>query len=513
MGKNWKTYKKLHKWPGLIISFVLLYYGVTGIIMNHRELFSGIDLNRSVMPSNYKYNKWNNAALKGSLIIGRDSVLVYGNIGIWLTDSTFSNFASFNEGLPGGSDNRKIFDIHKTGDGNIYAAAFSGLFGYDRKSHRWNRFNINDREKRFTGIESIGDTVYAINRSHLYTGKSEGINSVFTRTELSAPPGYDKKVTLFQTIWQIHSGEILGIPGKVYVDILGIITIFLSATGIIWFFFPDWIRRRVRQNKNAAAFKRTGKWSLKWHNITGAWTFPFLILLFLTGMFLRPPLLIAIGQARVLPVKYTNLDQPNPWYDKLRDILYDPGRGKLFLATSEGIYMMDPIRMEPEAPLCQPPVSVMGITVFQQYLNGSFLVGSFSGLFKWYPEKNEVIDFITGEPYRETGMGRPVGDYKVTGMITDIKGSRYLVDYSSGIAPIHHQGSFPAMPEKIIRESKISLWNISLEIHTGRIFENITGGLYILIVPLVGITGIIIVFSGYILWRRKFKKQGYENIY
>jgi hypothetical protein len=42
MGKNWKSYKKLHKWPGLIIAFVLLYYGFTGIIMNHRGLFSGV---------------------------------------------------------------------------------------------------------------------------------------------------------------------------------------------------------------------------------------------------------------------------------------------------------------------------------------------------------------------------------------------------------------------------------------------------------------------------------------
>ncbi|GEM_PF-3710842 len=31
MGKNWKTYKKLHKWPGLFISFVLLRYGFTGV--------------------------------------------------------------------------------------------------------------------------------------------------------------------------------------------------------------------------------------------------------------------------------------------------------------------------------------------------------------------------------------------------------------------------------------------------------------------------------------------------
>jgi hypothetical protein len=32
MAKSWKTYRKLHRWPGLIISFLPLYYATTGII-------------------------------------------------------------------------------------------------------------------------------------------------------------------------------------------------------------------------------------------------------------------------------------------------------------------------------------------------------------------------------------------------------------------------------------------------------------------------------------------------
>ena len=69
MGKSWTIFKKLHRWPGLIISFVLLSYGATGILMNHRGLFSGIDIIRKVMPDNYEYRNWNNAALKGNLFI------------------------------------------------------------------------------------------------------------------------------------------------------------------------------------------------------------------------------------------------------------------------------------------------------------------------------------------------------------------------------------------------------------------------------------------------------------
>ncbi len=512
MGKSWIAYKKLHRWPGLIISFILLYYGFTGILLNHRELFSRVDLGRKIMPSNYEYRNWNNAALKGSLTIGKDSILVYGNIGIWLTDPAFINYTSFNKGLHEGSDNRRIFDIHKAADGSLYVAAFSGLFGYDSRNNEWKLFKTADNDKRFTGITSIGDTIYAVNRSYLFTGKSEGIRTDFRKMQLLSPPGYDSKVTLFQTIWQIHSGEIFGVPGKLFVDLLGLMTIFLSATGIIWFFFPGWIRNRFRKNKEAVSLVRTGKWSLRWHNKLGAWTFPLLILLFFTGMFLRPPLLIAIANMRVHPFKYTHLDQPNPWYDKLRDILYDPGRDRLFLASTEGIYIMDPAVMRPEEPVSQPPVSVMGITVFENYRGDSILVGSFSGIFVWDPGENEIYDLITGELSAGSGIGKPFGDYKVSGLITDAAGNRFLAEYGAGMIPLNNDHFFPEMPSDILRASKISLWSVCLEIHTGRIFESIFGGFYILIVPLAGLTGIVVVFSGYILWRRKYRRQGYDSI-
>ena len=297
MGKGWTLYKKLHKWPGLIISFILLYYAITGIFMNHRELFSGIDISRKILPENYEYLNWNNAALKGNVIISKDSILVYGNIGIWVTDPAFSRFTSFNNGFPKGSDNRKIFDVHKDKNGELYAATLFGLYAYDKTELKWKRFELQGPKERFVGIESIGDTVYAINRSYLFKGYVAGINTRFTRIELPAPEGYINKISLFSTIWQIHSGEIFGLPGKLYVDLLGIVTIFLLVTGIIYFFFPGWVKRRNKNDKPVEKIAGINRWSLQWHNKVGAWTFVLLIILFFTGMFLRPPLLIAIAKA------------------------------------------------------------------------------------------------------------------------------------------------------------------------------------------------------------------------
>jgi hypothetical protein len=507
MEKSWTFYKKLHKWPGLIISFILLYYAVTGIFMNHRALFSGIDIDRHVLPGNYEFQNWNNAALKGNLVICPDSVLVYGNIGIWLTDSSFTRYSSFNSGLPNGSDNRKIFDVHRAKDGELYAATLFGLYAFDNIATQWKRFGLPDDNGRFTGIESIGDTLYIINRSHLFKGKSKGRNTVFEKIQLPSPDGYAKKVGLFNTIWQIHSGEIFGLPGKLFVDFLGIITAFLSITGIIHFFFPDWIKRRFQRNRTSARLITLNKWSLKWHNKIGAWIFVFLIILFFTGMFLRPPLLIAIAKAEIVPIKYSHLDQPNPWYDKLRDILYDSDRDILLLSTSEGMYYAETNNLNPIHFVHQPPVSVMGINTFQPFKNGAFLIGSFSGLFIWHPEYPEIYNYATGGLYLELSTGRPVGDYKITGTITGYNGNLYMVDYDKGVVPDYHKNVFPKMPANVIEESKMSIWNVCLEIDAGRFFQNIMGNFYILIVPLTSITAIIVVISGYFLWRKKYRTK------
>lgn len=252
---------------------------------------------------------------------------------------------------------------------------------------------------------------------------------------------------------------------------------------------------------------RINRWSLRWHNKVGAWTFFLLIILFFTGIFLRPPLLIAIANAEVKPLKFSNLDQPNPWYDKLRDIKYEPRRNILLLSTSDGMYFTSPGRLRPKSFAIQPPVSVMGINTFQAYENGAFLIGSFSGLFLWHPESPRIFNYVTGTLYTEQSSGRPIGDYKVTGTINSTDGSIMLIDYDQGIIPLSTNKGLPAMPSEILKESGMSLWSLCLEIHTGRIFQFMTGDFYVLIVPLAGLTGIMVVLSGYLLWRRKYRTR------
>ena len=504
-----KLFKKLHRWPGVILSFVLLYYGITGILLNHRQLLSKLDMPRTSLPAQYSYQHWGNSALRGNLNISPDSVLVYGNMGVWVTDSTYKAYRSLQKGFPKGADNRKVFDLHRDEKGNLYAATQFGLFGFDNEHQQWRRFHIKVDVERFVAIEMIDDSIYVLNRSYLFKGLSQGTDTEFKKVQLPPPSGYRDEVPLFETIWQMHSGEILGLPGKLFVDLLGLVTIFMAATGLIYFFFPDWIKRPKRKAKTAGNLVRINSWSLKWHNKVGAWFWIFLTFLFFTGIFLRPPLLIVIGYTNVSPIKYSHLDQPNPWYDKLRDIRYDETRSVFFLSTSDGMFFMSPPEMKPVRCRVQPPVSVMGINVFEPFKNGTWLVGSFSGLFLWSPDDPHIIDYPKGEIFKGAPSGRPVGQFKVTGLVHKPEGEQFMVTYDLGVLPLYHHNQFPDAPIEMVKQTRMSLWNLALEIHTGRFFQIFLGDFYILIVPLAGMAAVMVVISGYLIWRKRYKKRRY----
>lgn len=113
MGKNKsvKTFRKLHKWPGIIIAVIVILFDASGIVMNHRQTFSTIDISRNLLPSNYHYDTWNLAAVRGSLPFEDNSLLIYGNIGVWKTLENPDSFSDFNQGFPKGINNRKIYSI------------------------------------------------------------------------------------------------------------------------------------------------------------------------------------------------------------------------------------------------------------------------------------------------------------------------------------------------------------------------------------------------------------------
>lgn len=502
-------FKKYHKWLSIILSFFIVLFALSGIILNHRELFSPIDVNRNYLPKYYQIKNWNNASVKSVLKISDNNYLIYGNIGIWKTDSNFSTFEDYNNGLPTGIDNRKISSMFYSSDKHIYAATLFGFFVWEKELKEFKRVILPTHEQRVVDIIEKDSKLFLLTRSLLVIANLE--MSDFEIIQLPPPQNYDNKIGLFKTLWVIHSGEIYGTIGKIIVDFVGLIFIFLTITGLIIFINRKRIIKRAKNKSTFNGLKRINLWNLRWHNKIGWTTVILLIITTFTGIFLRPPLLISIANTRVGKIPRTELATPNPWFDQLRRIIYDNEKDRFIISTLYGFYYSDDnFQTELIKYKLQPPASVMGVNVLRKTSYNTYLVGSFEGLFEWRPEQGTIYDHIKNEKWHKPKtVGPPIGEYLVTAYFDDNKGKEIVFDYNKGAININGDRDFAALPKTIKSAYRMSLWNLGLEIHTGRFYEFIFGKFYILIIPIAGLSILFILISGFVVWWKIHRKIKY----
>ncbi len=483
------TWRKQHKWFGLGMSFFMLMFCVSGILLNHRSLIKNVNVSRKYLPSRYEFKNWNGGLLRGTLdldkIFGADSLtvtntchhlLLYGNGGIWLTDSKASCFKDFNEGLPTGADYRQIRNVIKTGNGRIFAVSPFGLYRYG-VHNTWHevKMPLNEDEK-LTDIASHGDILVVLSRSFAYTSLPPYAS--FKRIQLHAPKDYDGKVTAFRTIWLLHSGELFGIAGKLIVDVIAIILVLLCITGFVFWLKP---KRKFLL-----------KTSLQFHDKIGRYTISLTLLIALTGWCLRPPMMIALVLNKIPAFPGTTLKSENSWNDKLRMVRYDESCHDWLLSTSEGFYSLNLEKATAKAITPTPPVSVMGLNVLQKDKKGRWLCGSFSGLFVWDRQHSVATDYFTGKAAPKK-TGAPFGKKAIAGMSQD---------FSAPVVAEYYEGtSFAPQPASMNRHP-MSLWNVALEVHSGRIFiGSIATYIFIFV---MGILALWCLWSGY---RIRLKKK------
>lgn len=500
-----RKFRKYHKWPGIFVSLFALLFALSGIILNHREIISNVDISRKLMPPGYQYNNWNLASVRSSLTVGNDSVLLYGNIGAWIVTESLSSFHDYNSGFPEGIDKRKIYSIVKYKD-HVIAGTHFGLFERALKRANWQQIAMPEEEERITDLTVRGDSLLVLTRNYLYS-TTDLVH--LDQIKLPPPIGYKHKSGLFLTLWELHSGELFGLIGKFFVDLLGIVLLFLTITGLLHFLFPKWISRLKRRQKTFATPLAMKKINLKWHNLIGYVFVAFLIVNVTAGMFLRPPLLIPISSAQVAILPFSHLDTDNPWHDKLRRVIWNEVNQKYLFNTSDGFFQADrELKKNLELVAKQPPVSIMGCNILEPLTDNRFLVGSFSGLFIWNTVTGESNDFFTGARSEEAhGIGRPVGQNMAAGFVKDTQRNSYWFDYNLGAIAINHAPTFPAMPAVILKNSPVSLWNAALEVHTGRIFEHLIGPFYLLYVPLMGLSILVVLISGFLIWWLAYHKN------
>ena len=542
------TWKKYHRWFGLVLSVFMLVFCVSGIILNHREVFSGCEVSRKWLPASYYIKNFNNGVVKGTVVKKSaahslssencDSVLVYGCAGVFLTDSRLSTWQDFNAGLPESIDERNVRHVVKAKDGSLWCAALRDVYRYDENSHRWKKVELPGNEERIMDVALAKDsmTVVALTRSRVFTivpfvqygeivkiGKSSSETYRVESKIIPAPKKYEPKTTLFKLVWHLHSGEFFGLPGKLVVDAIALVLIVLSITGILLFILPYGIRR-AKKLAAKARMKRLGKqfaWNMKWHNKIGYVTIVLTLWIAITGMCLRPPLMV--------PLVLSKLPQAvgeggNVWQDKLRAIRWDAVQGDWLVSTSEGFLRVDEDfsqapKMLPDDEC--PKLSPMGVTVWESDGKGGWIVGSFRGIYRWNPVNhslNQILDYFTGKPSEETSM-IPISDNLVCGYSEDFLGGKPLVfDFAKGVEDAKGQAvalcndepktsrNEESMSDLICETAPMSLWNVALELHVGRCYSPFLGPLSDLFVFLSGLLITLVLLSGYIISHRRRKK-------
>lgn len=474
-----KTYRQCHKWLGIVLSFFLLCMAASGIVLDHRHLYGNVNVSRNLLPDSYHFHNWNNGLLRGTLNIGGDSIIVYGAGGVFLTNEEGKDITDFSKGMGNGADARGTRSVAMTAGGRVFAV---GQFdAYTLQNDVWQRLAIGKEKTRFSDVTTKGDTVVFVSRDSLFVGLPP--YKYFIGKQLKAPDGYTGNVSLFRTVWMMHNGQILGIPGRVVVELIGVLFIFFCLSGICIWMLPKFIGR-VKEKK---LYQQLFRWNVHWHNRLGRYTILALLFISLTGFALRPPLLIALAQTYIPSISGTTLDSDNPWADKLRALRWDDVNNDWLLSTSEGFYFLEQLEVKPKRDIGAPAVSVMGINVLQRAKDGrEWIVGSFAGLYRWNRLVGTATDYITGRP-APTKAGSPFGKIAVSGFSSDFK-REVVCTYYEGTSRMPQPEWMSGLP--------ISVWQLALEVHTGRIFT-LLGPITILYVFIIGLLTFFILWSGW----------------
>lgn len=508
--------KRWHLWLGLPLCLFLFFASLSGIVLNHRTWWSHIDVPQFCLPEMYRFSDWKRGAVKTSFT-HRHRHYLYGTAGIWFTtDSTYATAPRpFMEGMEPGSDNRRMVGMVARTDGSLWAASQTGLYRL-KADDSWQKMDLpTNPHERMVDLQLQGDSLVLLSRSHIYVslpGQDE-----FTRFTLPASDDYEGKISLFNMVWTLHSGEYFSLPGQLLVDAVGLIVMLLSVTGIAYFVLK---RMPNKKTDKSSARKRSLRArmladSYRWHERMGRILFPLLLFILVTGWMLRPPLMIPLTLVEVPPLLSTHWDTANPWMNSLQAIRYDRVRGHWLMATSRGFYTLPTLDGKPMRSPIQAPVSPMGMNMFHQTREGDWLIGSFSGLFRVQASEDSTVvsNFLTGERIDTSTPMRPVGHLMLSGYIAQAPTDSFLIfRYNAPPLRVWRQNGqiqtqetpFAPVPEQL-ENHPLSLWQVAIEIHTGRIYTPLIGQWgALLFVFILGLLSTLVLITGY---RRRRKAR------
>ena len=293
------------------------------------------------------------------------------------------------------------------------------------------------------------------------------------------------------------------------IDAAGVICFILCFTALYTWYYPKKLKARVRMKlKGKRKNPRLFKFLLKYHLDFGIWSAAVLLILAFTGMFMRPPLLVMLAGQRVDGNIYPGRGD-NPWEHQIKNAAYDATTGQILLDCRDGMWFGPADFSRPFRKITLPvPAFVMGATVMEFDSEGVLMLGSFNGLYKIHLPSGNFIDFIRGVPVGPSSNLQP-GEFMVTGYMETPDGGQFISTFDRGLLHIGGRtayGDFP-MPRELQETQSMSLWHAMFELHNGRIFQDILGSWYILLMPLGALLTIILTLTGVVDWVIVYRRK------
>lgn len=494
--------KWLHKYIGLFIILFLLWSALSGIILNHPKLVSGVNVPGWLVTPQYKTKNWNRSSLVDFLFLKKNSDIGFigGKKGVWKTFDGGRTFSRMSDGYTNSLYYGKVNDLYLMEGENtrLFAASFGGLWMCDPFEGKWEKIFSLKEKREIKKIIRIDNRLVIFTDSFAFEADIQNFPLSFTKKELKRD-GEEKakKVSLVRLFFDLHGGHIWGLAGRLLFDLFGLLIIFLSVSSFYMWYFPKRRKRKKRNGRQSGLFSFFHKYHLK----LGIWLAFFLLIIGVTAFFMRPPFLAVIARSNIDVSMYPGHYPDNPWDRKIHNAMYLKKQGKVLIETEDGVWEGDPqLDGKFRKTRIPVPVFIMGATVFEPYPEGGFLVGSFNGLFHISGD-GRAVDMVSGKP---AGFVSPVRPSKkmVAGYFTGPEGGEFIAAFEQGIIPLKGaelNGRFRT-PDELENDKRLPLWNYMFELHNGRIFKDLIGNWYILIIPLVSFLFILITLTGIYDW-------------
>ncbi|MCK5861871.1 MAG: PepSY domain-containing protein [Candidatus Hydrogenedentes bacterium] len=508
MGFVFRISKGLHKYLGLVLLLYLVLEGTTGILLNHPGLLHTLSVPRSMIPPSYQLEAWNRGTLRSMIFSSHNPQLAFtwGSQGVWKSSDGGETFAVMTEGFPESPQNRRTHDalLLEEGTARLFAGTNAGLFVCELSTGLWHPLNLGHEASPVRSILHIKNNIVVFTASHAYQSP---ISDTLTFKPITLQCiEKEVKVPLPQFFFVLHHGKIWGLPGRLLFDCAGLLLIFFSVSGLYMWYFP-WRKKRRASAVTPHITSRTYSFFMRYHIKLGIWVAAIFLVIGVTGLFMRPPLITVLMGKNVPRSLYPASWPSNPWHDSINNALYNPMDNTITIETTS--FWQGPADFSQPFKAIDFPIDTgpMGSTVFECDDRGTYTVGSFVGISQLEYATATVTDIIKDAPYNTPKSG-PF-DFMVGGYFKTPSGESFVIGFKEGIKGIGSSSTQKrfTMPDTVLKRYRMPLWSYLFEIHNGRIFRDYIGAFYILI-PMVGaFLFLIIILTGIYDWCFRKRQQ------